>query len=277
MMLCRKPYKKGVMSYGCGQCTPCRINKSREWVCRMSLEAREHPYSAFVTLTYNEESLPKDGCVHKTDMQLFLKRLRKEMYPRQIRFYGVGEYGDKSWRPHYHLMIFGLAPTEGKIVEKCWPQGFIKMGTAEGKSFGYVAGYVVKKMTNPKDRRLNGRNPEFALMSLKPGIGHGIVNRMVQAYDSVQGEAALSKQGWIAEKLRIDQKQYHYGRYLKGKILDKMEVPKDVRQLHHVEVQCNVLQREEGKSAKVLDREHKAKLAAESGRIQALRVKAKTL
>lgn len=114
-------------------------------------------------------------------------------------------------------------------------------------------------------------------MSLRPGIGHGIVDRMVKAYDSVQGNAALSKQGWIAEKLRIDQKQYHYGRYLKTKILDRMEVPKDVRQLHHVEVQCNVLQREEGKSAKVLDREHKAKLAAESGKIQALRVKAKTL
>lgn len=265
------------MNYGCGQCTPCRINKSREWVCRMSLEAREHPYSAFVTLTYNDETLPKDGSVSKRDLQNFLKRLRKEIHPRLIRFYGVGEYGDKSWRPHYHLIIFGLSPTEGKIVEKCWKEGFIKMGTAEGKSFSYVAGYVVKKMTNPKDRRLEGRKPEFALMSLKPGIGHGIVPRMVQAYNSIQGQAALDKAGWISERLRIDQKKYHYGRYIKNKILETLGVTEDERKARHLEVQIQISERDAGKNATTLTRDWRAKLAAEQGRIQASRAKAKTL
>lgn len=275
--MCRKPYKKGVMNYGCGQCTPCRINKSREWVCRMQLERREHQHAAFVTLTYNDECLPPDGSVQKRDLQNFLKRLRQEVAPRQLRYYAVGEYGDKSWRPHYHLIVFGLSPTEGKTVEKCWPSGFIKMGTAESSSMGYVAGYVVKKMTNPKDKRLEGRKPEFALMSLRPGIGHGIVQRMVNSYNTESGMLMFDKGGWIAERLRVDQKKYHYGRYIKSKILDGLGIPPEIRKLHHVEVQCQVLERDAGKNTKEIERATKARWAAESGRIQAVRAKTKTL
>lgn len=276
-MLCRKPYKKGVLNYGCGQCTPCRINKAREWVCRMTLEAREHPYSAFVTLTYNEEHVPVDRSVHKRDVQLFLMRLRKEIYPRQIRFYAVGEYGDKTWRPHYHLIIFGLSPTEEKTVEKCWAKGFVLVGTAEPKSMGYVASYVVKKMTNPKDRRLDGRLPEFSLMSLRPGIGHGVVSRVCAAYDSEKGEAAFDKVGWITERLRLDGKQYHYGRYIKTKILDRMGIEKEIRKVHHAEVQAKVMDSEAGMDQATVDRARKTKCMAEEGRISAFRAKAKTL
>lgn len=128
------------------------------WVARMMLEAQEHEISSFVTLTYDQEHEPKDRSVSKRHCQLFLKKLRKEIAPREIRYFAVGEYGGETWRPHYHLIIFGLYPTEEKTIEKCWPWGFITVGTAEPKSMAYTVGYVAKKMTQKHDPRLEGEN-----------------------------------------------------------------------------------------------------------------------
>ncbi len=74
-----------------------------------------------MTLTYDDEHLPindyvdSDGVIHgkptlrKRDVQLFLKRLRKNYkYDNHIKYFCCGEYGGKTFRPHYHLIIFGF-------------------------------------------------------------------------------------------------------------------------------------------------------------------------
>jgi len=107
-------------------------------------EAQLHERNSFITLTYNDESLatrrptweptvpytpPSESTVAqpndqtrtdetpahadsliKRDVQLFVKRLRKDQDARglaKIRYYLVGEYGDQTKRPHYHAAIFG--------------------------------------------------------------------------------------------------------------------------------------------------------------------------
>nr|CAI9750592.1 replication initiation protein [Microvirus sp.] len=127
-----KPWPKGVNSTAdlgydgavqipCGRCIGCRLEYSRQWANRCLLELQYHDSAYFVTLTYNDEAVPrriysdeKTGEVHeamslqKKDFQLFMKRLRRRFSDDKIRFFAAGEYGGNTFRPHYHAILFGL-------------------------------------------------------------------------------------------------------------------------------------------------------------------------
>lgn len=236
-MLCKNPYRKGVLEFGCGQCVPCRINRARQWVGRMLLESYEHPASCFITLTYNEPSLPFGETVRKRDVQLFLKRLRLKCQDpvfyrkvrvatiaREIRYYVCSEYGDENGRPHYHGILFGVSPLELEIIQAAWSKGIVDVGTAELKSMSYVSGYLVKLGTQEGDLLRGTRVREFQLMSRKPGLGIGIVERMKKAYGTPQGQAALSKGGTLASTFKTDGGQYPIGRYLHSKCTDQLGI-----------------------------------------------------
>lgn len=105
----------------CGNCTACRLAYSRDWANRCSLELGYHKSAYFVTLTYSPDFVPRvdyiDGStgellealtLRKRDFQLFMKRLRKRFSDQHIRYFAAGEYGSKTFRPHYHAIIFGL-------------------------------------------------------------------------------------------------------------------------------------------------------------------------
>lgn len=189
-----------------------------------------HSDSSFLTLTYDDAHLPISGTLIPKDLQDFLKRFRKAILPLKIRYFGVGEYGDESQRPHYHLAVFGY-PTcsygqtrsyklaRGRpccstcsLVQDAWGKGQIYLGLLEQKSAQYIAGYVTKKMTRYDDPRLNGRNPEFARMSLKPGIGADAMHQL--ASDLMLFNLDTS-QGDVPSALAHGKKQLPLGRYLR--------------------------------------------------------------
>lgn len=179
----------------CNQCIGCRIDKSRDWATRIVHEAQMHEANSFVTLTFAPENLPDDGSVKVRDLQLFMKRLRKKI--GKVRFFGCGEYGDNSDRPHYHLILFGYDPPDrtiwrktqsghlvyrSAILEAVWPFGHVEIGNVTIESAGYVARYVTKKVTgaaaeahyrrvDPQTGEIYQLSPEFIVMSNKPGIG----------------------------------------------------------------------------------------------------------
>jgi hypothetical protein len=170
------------LSLPCGRCIGCRVMKARTWAMRCVHEAKCHESNAFITLTYAPENCPPE--LRKRDLQLFLKRLRK-LSARSFRYFAVGEYGSKYSRPHYHAILFGFdfqdrqlhggSPEHpiyrSALLEKAWPHGFSTVGSVTPASAQYVAQYTVKKLNGDAAARYNGRQPEFALMSLKPGIG----------------------------------------------------------------------------------------------------------
>lgn len=182
-MKCLNPqsFHKDGTYLACGGCNPCRINRQKEWLTKLLLEAKTFPNPVFVTLTYNQENLPPFNSLSKKHLQDFMKRLRKNVNSvtpnHKIRFFGVGEYGEKLGRPHYHLIIYNIdLLLAEKLVKKSWKNGHVQVGAVRKGGMRYVSGYTLKKMTTEQEviRREGAyppRLPEFSLMSRKPALG----------------------------------------------------------------------------------------------------------
>lgn len=176
-MACSHPVilKSGLV-VPCGKCYSCKHTKVNDWAVRMQMEARKYKDNcSFVTLTYNDESLPKDGLLSKRDYQLFLKRLRKQLnnhYGIKFRYFMCGEYGEKFARPHYHFIFFGVSTKFVDIIEKCWSMGFVKVLPVDFKCCKYVAKYCCKSLAKYKyDLDTGEVHSEFVNMSRRGAIG----------------------------------------------------------------------------------------------------------
>lgn len=186
------------------------------------LEAMQYSDNAFVTLTYKDDDQLTLEPEHARN---FLKRIRKHFEPRKLRFYLVGEYGDESGRPHYHVGLFnyptcshGLTQYNRhgikccdtcKGVQSLWGFGNVYLASLEPNSAAYIAGYVTKKMTRTDDVRLGNRHPEFARMSLRPGIGYSAMHELASVHLQY-----LDKAGDVTSLLRHGNKKMPLGRYL---------------------------------------------------------------
>lgn len=239
-MLCRNPFirdktgkalhpavdseKLDGTPFPCGQCLPCRINRRRVWTHRIMLESYLHKENCFITLTYAPDYLPSGGNLVPRDTQLFLKRLRKMVSPRKIRYFIVGEYGDKTCRPHYHAIIFNLSYDEESLIQKAWPFGLIHCGDVTFDSAAYVCGYVVKGMTRKTDSRLNGLEPEFCRMSRKPGIGYGVIDEIKKSYNKYPQISPFNEDGDVINSLNHGRRSMPLGRYLIGKLRETFGV-----------------------------------------------------
>lgn len=142
----------------CGTCILCRNETARQWAVRIAHEAQQWPDNAFVTLTYSDENIPPHGSLQYQDLVKFWKRLRKQT--GSLKYYAVGEYGDKTLRPHYHAAIFGHDFTTNRIMirekptrlwtspilEEAWGLGQVSVGKLTFETARYTASYVTKKL-----------------------------------------------------------------------------------------------------------------------------------
>lgn len=188
----------------CGTCLPCLRNKRRDWYFRLQQEQKHSTNSYFLTLTYEEEEMPKIEGVPtllKADVQKFINSMRKaqerlwkkeieklentafiEKYITgrwKIRYFAVGEYGTKGDRPHYHICIFNVVPLVLDRVNEIWKKGFVHVGEVNFKSMKYATKYIIGGQEhftlNEKDGRGSAKretgsrsgkpNKPFSLMS----------------------------------------------------------------------------------------------------------------
>lgn len=205
----------------CGQCVGCRLERSRQWAMRCMHEAQMHKQNSFITLTFNDPALwarknPKSLDV--TDFQKFMKRLRKILSPKKIRFYHCGEYGEKSQRPHYHACIFGEDFSEDRVLykttaqghrlytsttlNKAWtdpitkmPLGYAIIGDLTFESAAYTARYIMKKQSGKGDYyKEDGTyvpSPETYYQDLDPETGE--ITDLQPEYNTMSRNPGIGK------------------------------------------------------------------------------------
>lgn len=175
------------------------------------MELQYHDSAYFVTLTYDDDHVPRSEYVDETsgevcesltlrkrDFQLFMKRLRRAFPNDKIRFFACGEYGSDTFRPHYHAIIFGLHLSDLTVYKRspqgfiyynsdsfndCWSMarsdpadrlGFAVVADVDWNTCAYTARYVSKKLFGKMKEfyKAHGLEEPFSLMSRKPGIAY---------------------------------------------------------------------------------------------------------
>lgn len=256
------PSTKGV-PVKCGRCRHCRINKRNEWTHRIMLEAMNHSSNVFLTVTYDNDHLPRDEFYHPKTGQvfaplsvnpdhhrLFLNKLRGKLYEKTgqlFRFYGIGEYGERLERPHYHYALFGFPRcTDGaryvgrrfipcscpscSLISDVWSKGHIFSGDLTLASAAYIADYLNKNLTHDSgyrqqgytgltnEQKLRGRHPEFARMSNRPGIGAWATDGIAEKLKFYNSLGSID----IPKYLIHANRRLPLGRYLTDKLHEKM-------------------------------------------------------
>lgn len=220
-------------------CKACRINKRRIWTARLLLESTNHDRAYFVTLTYSPENLPAGGTLVPRHLQLWLKRLRKALSPFVVRFYAVGEYGERTMRPHYHAIIFGPdIPDFIRIVDTTWGLGIVHTGIASMEAMQYVAGYVLKKWSHETPLP-EGLEPEFARMSRRPGLGGDCTSALAAVYNDPVLCREIGQRGDILDTFRMNGEIWPLGRYLKLRVRESAGYPQ-ISPLYRLAAQARV-------------------------------------
>lgn len=175
------------------------MQKRREWTTRNLHELQDYKDKAlFVTLTYKsncatcnavkKQSAPMYMSLRKEHLQVFMKRLRKKLDPKNykqavqnaidygcvsghVRYYACGEYGDQEkrppWmqtipvvkeRPHYHLIIYGIGWESRKLIMDCWKYADWNQKKIVKGSFGFVTPESIQYVCQYIDKKFIGEN-----------------------------------------------------------------------------------------------------------------------
>lgn len=191
----KEGYYDKPVTIACGQCRGCRLERSRQWAVRCMHESQMHSRNSFITLTYDDDHLPKDGGLVLAHFQQFVRSFRRRGF--RFRYYHCGEYGDLRGRPHYHSILFGIDFPDrvfeettkhgdklysSPLLSELWPKGINRVGAMTFESAAYVARYCMKKINGDKAEEhyetinvstgeVHQVKPEYQTMSRRPGIG----------------------------------------------------------------------------------------------------------
>lgn len=225
----------------CGKCLKCLMKRKAQWSFRMVEEQRNSFSSYFVTLTYNDEYVPYGDSGHtinKNDHFNFIKELKRLETPKlmdkrkqisneelkriktrtrefgKLKYYGVSEYGDRTYRPHWHYILFNVRDIGN--INNAWPYGIVQVDECNVNTIDYVLKYMLKEQ---KDAKADGRQVEVSFMS--KGLGLSVADESFINYiNEPRGNQVVNSRGskiplpryyrkkLLSEEVRIVKNQY---------------------------------------------------------------------
>jgi len=267
MVTPKHPYfNKAVKEYGvkkllkyvnvpCGHCEECNKSRARGWAYRILEEAKKYENNFFLTFTYEDDHLPlvrfNDSYVNtlvSDEISRFNKKLKTYLHRKKMnsefRFYGVGEYGSRTLRPHYHVIYFnldipdlefnyykdGFIHFKSEFLNSVWNKGLVDIGAVDIGSACYVARYCDKKQDRDQQQKLFLKDhnivSEFSCMSRRPGIGADALDKIIENVKN--GVYSLQANG----------SNFSIPIYYSKKVKD---ILKDTKYLEDYESRCNQL------------------------------------
>lgn len=238
-MQCLKPFttkdRNGdEVKVPCNKCPQCAARRVSGWSFRLMQQNKIANSALFLTLTYDTKHVPltKNGFMslhkttytikafpngkikktqHSSHLQSFFKRLRKAQYgsnKSDIKYYACGEYGGKTNRPHYHVILFNA---KLELIQQCWDYGQIHYGlNVNEASVGYTLKYMSKPSRIPMHKN-DDRVKEYAIMS--KGIGKNYLTPAIIKFHNQSHE--------YMHCILPDGKKIAMPRYYKDKIYDE--------------------------------------------------------
>lgn len=139
----------------CGTCESCRRNKAEEWAIRCALEAKEHNFNYFLTLTFDDFHIKNAS---KRDLDLFFDRLEGHGHKRSFKRFCCQEFGETTGRLHFHCVIFcdfeldlhspvkcgQFYQYKSDLIDNCWTFGHYTLSPFATNCARYVAKYTAK-------------------------------------------------------------------------------------------------------------------------------------
>lgn len=164
-----------------------RVAFGRSLDCKKPVE---YPIIQNDELSRQFDDMPFIAIVSRSDIQKFLKRLRNRLKfryenekDRKFRYFIASEYGPKTFRPHYHGILFTdsdrLATDIETLIRESWPfdsPDRHKISIVSSGAPQYVANYINSVANLPQILQTPAFRP-FVLQSKNPLIGYKKENR----------------------------------------------------------------------------------------------------
>lgn len=220
--------------YGYDKRTVNFIDKVEDTNIRKEIYANQrknkHNFVKEAPVPFNPSRLAVDTytfSLRREDVKNWIKRCRRKWEynhpnePLKFSYYGAGEYGSQTWRPHYHFQFFGLSDDQAAFFSNEWKLGYVDCQAVSKLSSDdmvkvsmYTAKYITKipLAFEDNEEHLNAINDKVIEKPRKQGsVNYGISGDFEKIKAEILKGADVDVYDSQAAKEIIQNKtSYHY-------------------------------------------------------------------
>jgi len=231
------------------------MKRAREWSWRLYYEFLHAKSAHFVSYTYAKPPLVAGiPSLRRLDFVNYFRSLKKVA---PIKYYGVGEYGEHTKRPHYHAIIFNYPDVED-LVRK-WKHGRTHVGQVSYTSVNYVTNYMFNKhvevselVARPFALHSYGLAREYAITAKKYHRENKVYHVRNWNGKPIPMPRYIKKKIWTDFELKnIGYEQYIEGIKKEDEELDRLAKEHNVPELYMFQKKVRDLERLENKDQRL--------------------------